>query len=132
MPLAFGDVPNPLPLAHVHFIVERFCCCSNVQLHVRDSIWPNVLENSAYQLLGLATNTNIHVSEDLHIPKACCKSGIFGQIHTARIGGSKGKSGNTNVLDGIRTSHGYPPSPDGVSCYTSCGQRLQRHLVPID
>ena len=37
---------NSLPPAHFHFFGDRFCS-SNVQLNVRDIIWPKDVENSS-------------------------------------------------------------------------------------
>ena len=36
-------------------------------------------------LLGLATHTKIHVSDDGYVPKACCMEEKFGEIHTVGI-----------------------------------------------
>ena len=33
--------------AHFHFLGDRFCSCSNVQLNVRDGVCPKDVENSA-------------------------------------------------------------------------------------
>ena len=45
--LEHNVMPNPLPCAHFHFLGDRLCSYSNVQLNVRDNILPNDVENSA-------------------------------------------------------------------------------------